>query len=213
MSVSEWIHERYGFARRVRVLSHRIAALLPEHASILDVGCGDGDIDVHIQRERPGVSIEGIDVLVRPNAKIPVSEYDGHEIPFPDDAFDGLLFVDVLHHCDDAAALLRDARRVARRFIVIKDHRLDGFLAGPTLRFMDDVGNARFGVRLPYNYWSHSRWHEVFGELDLRVAAWEQDLGIYPVPADWIFGRGLHFLARLELDGVETEAPPPPESA
>ena len=33
-----------------------------------------------------------------------------------------------------------------------------GFLAGPTLRFMDWIGNARHGVALPYNYWSAQEW-------------------------------------------------------
>jgi hypothetical protein len=107
-------------------------------------------------------------------------------------------------YCDDATELLREAQRVARRYVVIKDHRLDGLLAGPTLRFMDDVGNARHGVALPYNYWSHARWQQVFGELGLRVDSWEQQLGIYPWPASLLFGRGLHFIARLEVEAAST---------
>jgi len=206
MNLGEWLHEHYGFERRVRVLSEQISGLLPPKASVLDVGCGDGGIDQLILARRPDVTIEGIDVLVRPNAKIPVTEFDGLEIPFPDDSFDGVSFVDVLHHSDDAVALLREARRVARRFIVIKDHRLEGWLAGPTLRFMDDVGNARFGVRLPYNYWRHDEWLAAFAKLGLRVASWNQRLSIYPWPADWVFGRGLHYVARLEFDPSEVAA-------
>jgi hypothetical protein len=38
--------------------------------------------------------------------------------------------LDVLHHTDDANVLLREARRVTRRDVLIKDHRLNGFLAG-----------------------------------------------------------------------------------
>jgi hypothetical protein len=37
---------------------------------------------------------------------------------------------------------------------LIKDHTLNGFLAGLTLRFMDWVGNACYGIALPYHYWS-----------------------------------------------------------
>ena len=42
---------------------------------------------------------------------------------------------------------------MAARGIVLKDHTRNGLFSGSTLRFMDWVGNARHGVRLPYNYW------------------------------------------------------------
>jgi SAM-dependent methyltransferase len=193
----ERLHDAYGGARRARVLARRLGEQLPTCGRLLDVGCGDGEIDRLIGETRPELHIEGIDVLVRPDASVPVTAFDGLKIPHPDDSFDGVLFVDVLHHSDDASELLREARRVARRFILIKDHRLNGLLAGPTLRFMDDVGNARHGVALPYNYWSHERWHETFGSLGLEVESWKQRLDIYPWPASWLFGRGLHFIARL----------------
>jgi SAM-dependent methyltransferase len=204
VNLSERLHEAYGASRRVRALASRIDSLLPAGSRLLDVGCGDGEIDQSILTNRSDLEIEGIDVLVRPQASIPVTPFDGLKIPHPDDSFDVVLFVDVLHHCDDATELLREAQRVARRYVVIKDHRLDGLLAGPTLRFMDDVGNARHGVALPYNYWSHARWQQAFAELGLRVDSWEQQLGIYPWPASLLFGRGLHFLARLEVEAAST---------
>jgi hypothetical protein len=86
---------------------------------------------------------------------------------------------------------------VARRAVVLKDHTADGVLAGPTLRFMDRVGNARHGVSLPYTYWPRRRWLEAFDELGLAVEGWDKDLGLYPAPASWVFGRSLHFVARL----------------
>jgi hypothetical protein len=87
---------------------------------------------------------------------------------------------------------------VARKAVLIKDHNRDGFLAGPTLRFMDWVGNARHGVVLPYNYWPSSRWQQAFAELQLCSAENRVAIGLYPWPASWLFGRGLHFIARLE---------------
>ena len=207
MNIIERVHDTYGFGRRVRVLSSQLEALMPRGASILDVGCGDGTIDQLLQDRRPDLKLRGLDVLVRPDTKIPVDAFDGRVIPHPDDSFDCVVFVDVLHHSDDAAQLLREARRVARSFVIIKDHRLDGFLAGPTLRFMDDVGNKRHGVRLPYNYVSHREWTEIFAGVGLEVADWKQELGIYPWPLDLVFGRGLHFVARLAVSpssGVES---------
>ena len=65
--------------------------------------------------------ITGIDVLLRDHTHIPVVEFDGTTIPFPDRSFDTLVFVDVLHHTNDPVLLLREAARVARNTIVIKD--------------------------------------------------------------------------------------------
>lgn len=47
---------------------------------------------------------------------------------------------------------LKEAARVARHCIVIKDHTVTGVLARPTLRLMDLVGNAPHDVVLTYNY-------------------------------------------------------------
>ena len=147
------IHEHYVFHRRIRVLAQYIAELIPQNARLLDVGCGDGQIDLLLSRLRPDLGIEGIDVLVRPVTHIPVTAFDGQSIPFADRSFDVVMFIDVLHHTDNPSTLLAEARRVARQVVILKDHCRDGFLAGPTLRFMDWVGNARHGVVLPYIVW------------------------------------------------------------
>jgi hypothetical protein len=62
---------------------------------------------------------------------------------------------------------------------------------------MDRVGNGRHGVALPFNYWARRQWDGAFADLGWSVEAWSKDLGLYPRPFDWIFGRSLHFLARL----------------
>jgi SAM-dependent methyltransferase len=149
--------------------------------------------------QRPDLEISGIDVLVRSESRIPVTVFDGFQMPFSEKSFDAVMFVDVLHHTTDPMVLLSEAKRVAAKAIVIKDHRLNGLLAGLTLRFMDWVGNAPHGVVLPYNYWPHEKWHESFASMNLKVAVWKDHLGLYPRPADWLFGRSLHFISRLEL--------------
>jgi SAM-dependent methyltransferase len=136
--------------------------------------------------------------LVRPQTHISVREFDGRTIPHPHGSFDAVLFVDVLHHTEDPMVLLREAVRVTREAIVIKDHTLNGWLASPTLRFMDWVGNKRHGVSLPYNYWPREKWERAFGELGLRVRDWNSKVRLYPFPAGLVFGRSLHFVARID---------------
>jgi SAM-dependent methyltransferase len=192
------VHDSYVHHRRIRRLADLLSNLIPEGNSVLDVGCGDGLLARRIQAIRHDVRVSGIDVLVRDTTHIPVQHFDGRSFPENLGQADVVMFVDVLHHTDDPMVLLREAARVARRAILIKDHTRDGLLAGATLRVMDYVGNAHHRVILPYNYWPGRSWHEAFRELGLTVRAWEDDLKLYPRWADWVFGRKLHFIALLE---------------
>lgn len=191
------LHDRAIFGRRVRVLSQRLAAAIPEGGSVLDLGCGDGQVAVAIMALRPDLDIAGVDVLVRPKTHIPVTQYDGLTLPFADNSFDYITIVDVLHHTDDPAAVLREAVRVARKGVVIKDHLREGLLAGPTLRVMDWVGNRGHDVRLPYNYLTSRQWHAVFDAAGLLQTDIDEHLDLYPAPLSWVFDRGLHFVAKL----------------
>jgi len=66
-----------------------------------------------------------------------VETFDGKSIPYGDGSFDVVMFVDVIHHADQPMTLLREAARVARQAILIKDHLVEGTLAYLTLQLMD----------------------------------------------------------------------------
>ena len=198
MSALSRLHTTHVFARRVRVLANQLSSLIPNGATLLDVGCGDGSISEQISRLRPDLTITGIDVLLRERTQIPVTLYDGQTIPFADNSFDAVMFVDVLHHTEDHELLLREAKRVSRQAIILKDHTRDGLFAGQTLRLMDWIGNAAHGVSLPYNYLSEQQWRGSCESLELGITHWSGDVGLYPWPASIFFDRHLHFIARLK---------------
>lgn len=198
MGVTEFVHGGYVAGRRAQVLSSHLAGLLPKDSWVLDIGCGDGLIAQLTMQQRPDLSFQGIDILVRNRTKIPVEYFDGQSIPYGNDTFDAVMLIDVLHHAENPLGLIEEASRVSRNIILIKDHTLRGFLAGPILRFMDQIGNSRHGVALRYDYWPLQRWLKTFESLGVKVIAWNQRLGLYPWPARWVFERSLHFLARLE---------------
>ena len=191
------VHQRVVHSRRVRVLHGHLVPLLRESRSILDVGCGDGRISRCIAASLPDARVSGLDVQVREGARIDVEAFDGRTIPLEEDAVDTVLLIDVLHHTEAPAVLLAEARRVARRNIVIKDHTKAGWLAGPTLRFMDWVGNARHDVARPHTYLTRGQWDQLFETTGVVIEQWMPKLGLYGFPGDLLFGRGLHFLACL----------------
>ena len=194
------LHERLVFRRRVRILVEALEARIPRGATVLDVGCGNGLIALRLMEARPDIIVHGVDVLLRERPLIDVQIFDGETLPFEDNSFSCVLFVDVLHHTEDPERLLAEAVRVASRSVVIKDHLLDPPLAYATLAFMDWVGNTHQGVALPNNYWRHASWQRAFEQLGLRVEMWSTALSLYPWPASMLFGRGLHFVASLRFD-------------
>jgi SAM-dependent methyltransferase len=199
VSVFDGLHEKGVLPRRAKRLAELLAGLIPQDAAVLDVGSGDGLIDSLLLQRRPDLKIHGVEVSTREQTGFPVTYFDGKTLPFAGQSLDVVMFVDVLHHTEDPMVLLREAVRVARQAIVLKDHLLNGMLAGARLRFMDYVGNARHGVALPFNYWTAQQWTEAERVLGLTKAEEIRKLGLYPAPADWIFGAGLHFVTRYEF--------------
>ncbi|MFT5407580.1 MAG: SAM-dependent methyltransferase [Verrucomicrobiales bacterium] len=199
--VSLWrrLHQSHANQRRIETLAAHLDRLTPRNARLLDVGCGDGRVGDTLQRRRPDIRYEGTEVVVREGSAIPVRLFDGLHIPFGDDAFDGVVMIDVLHHATDPVALLREAIRVSCGHLIIKDHRLDGLFARATLRFMDHVGNEGHAMDMPYDYWPEAKTRAVWAELGLEVEEFTCDVNLYARPASLVFGRSLHYFARLAV--------------
>jgi SAM-dependent methyltransferase len=192
------VHGAAVFGRRVDVLASILASVVPGGGRVLDVGCGDGSIAAALMAERPDLTVDGVDVLVREDTKVPVTAFDGHTLPFDDAAYDVVTLVDVLHHTTDPAHSLAEAGRVAGRAVVVKDHVVDGLLARPTLRLMDWVGNRGHDVVLAYNYLDATQWRDVARRAELVEVRRLERLHLYPAPFTWLFDRHLHVVSVYE---------------
>lgn len=185
------------YNRRIWVLSRHLAKAIPSRGTVLDIGCGDGQLALALMRLRPDLTVEGVDVVPRAKTMIPVTQYDGTRLPFEDKSVDYVTIVDVLHHTNDPTVVLSEASRVARQGVVIKDHLREGFLARETLSFMDWFGNFGDGVPMPYNFLSRSEWQGAFFKSRLQSVDTNEKLNIYLPPARWLFDRRLHFVSYL----------------
>ena len=103
---------------------HAIAALVPQGAKVLDLGCGDGALLAHLQATRgcTGYGVEIDDAKVQACLKrgvnvLQLNLEDGLNM-FGDGSFDMVLQIDTLQHLRNAEVMLRETARVGRTAIV-----------------------------------------------------------------------------------------------
>src|SRR5215472_9688054 len=96
-----------------------------ENLSVLDVGCGDGQVLSQLAHHGFGPELVGLEVsetgagVARRQAEITrVVTFDGVQLPFPDSSFALVLAIHVLEHVPNPLALLQEMRRVARSLVV-----------------------------------------------------------------------------------------------
>jgi ubiquinone/menaquinone biosynthesis C-methylase UbiE len=197
------LQRAFIYERRLRRLAELLAQAIPKSYSVLDVGSGDGRLAWSLLERRSDLAIQGVDVMLRQSTQIPVRLFDGTTLPYSNSSFDAVMLIDVLHHTVDPLLLLREALRVCRNCLIVKDHLLEGLAAGMRLRILDYAGNADYGVALPYNYLSEKQWVEWETLLQVKVMSKTKKLDLYPWPVNLFFGSGLHFLALYGKSGAE----------
>lgn len=194
------LHYKFVFVRRIKVLYKELSAFINEDSKlILDIGSGDGSISKLIQDNNSAVHIYGLDVMARPSSLITVKSYDGKNIPYNDNIFDIAMFVDVLHHLAHIKELLLEAKRVSKKYILIKDHVYKSKFDFTTLKFMDDFGNKPYGVARVYNYLKEEEWQAIFNDVGLIVVKSKTKIPLYSFPFNLIFGRKLHYISLLQI--------------
>ncbi len=198
MKVLGKLHQALVHRRRVRITGQLLAERIPHGARVLDVGCGDGSIASQVAQLRPDISIQGVEVMARPDCKVPCQAFDGQHLLFPDRSFDVCMMVDVLHHTQDVTVLLKEASRVSGSYILLRDHLSENSLDHFTLKVLDWFGNRPHGVTLTYNYQSRAMWDRAFAQCKLSLERWSNEVSTYLPPLDWVAGRRLHFIALLK---------------
>lgn len=197
-----------SYARyREDAISTEIAALLfreLQEAAItpltgLDIGSGNGSMTRRIEKEtNGGARIQGIDLCSHQYSAVAgASTYDGTCLPYDDRSFDFVLLIDVLHHAADPRTLLIESSRVARRFVIVKDHTYQHWHEYMVLSFMDFVGNLGYGNNHLGSYRKENEWQELFQTCGLVEEKMKRELLIYPFPLSSVIRPHLNFVTLL----------------
>lgn len=191
------MHREAIHRRRVRQIVQPLGRWLPRDVTLLDVGSGDARVAAELRRFRPDLQITCIDPLLRADAVLPVQAFDGERIPYEDASFDFAMLIDVIHHLPDPERMFAEIRRIARRGMVVKDHRAESSWDHALLSAMDWVGNVSHGVARVYRYWNLAEWQAAGDRLGGTWLHWEGALGLYPAPLGWLCDRHLQFSGLL----------------
>jgi predicted SAM-dependent methyltransferase len=119
----------------------------------LDVGCANGDSTAIMKRNNPSLDLTGLELTdwgyqeaVKNHPELRFVQGDAEELPFPDQSYDTVVLDHIIEHFSDPVALILEAKRVARKRVIIgipimhlndPDHKIAWRL--------DDFRNLLFG--------------------------------------------------------------------
>lgn len=135
---------------------------------VLDIGLGNGYVAKQI-RDHFKVYMEGVDIIDYNETGIKNTMYDGLNLPFKDKSFDCSIILQTLHHCTDQIQVLKEAKRVSRKRIIIMEDVYNNKFEKLMTFLHDYISNKRKGVDCPYYFHNKAEWNAIFKKLGLKI--------------------------------------------
>ena len=92
---------------------------IQKDSRLLDVGCGNGFFSLPFGRICRTVGVDFSEKMLSQNPLPDKCQMDAAHLSFQDFAFDITFCHALLHHVEDPAAVLREMKRVSRRYVVV----------------------------------------------------------------------------------------------
>jgi SAM-dependent methyltransferase len=197
-ALADFLHRSAGDLRDDRVVTG-VASLASPATSMLDIGCSDGRVAARVAAMLGIADVRGADVQLQPDPAIPVTEYDGHSLPFDAATFDLVTIVDVLHHADDPTAVMGEALRVLTPggCVVIKDHLRLGAWSNWVLYAMDTASNFGVHTRAGGRYLTVAEWVDVVSRAGGRIDTMVWPFQVHNLPWRAVARNEYHLLLRV----------------
>lgn len=155
---------------RARRIARSVGGLLSADETVLDFGTGDGLVARAIVAES-GCRLTGLDTISYGDIGLPFLAYDGGDLPLPDDSFDTVLALFVLHHANDPDRAIAECSRVARRRLLVVEEVYESKLEEIFTKAEDWVANRLLSwrVNIPLNFRPAQAWRESLTRARLRL--------------------------------------------
>ncbi len=100
-----------------------VLSLLPKVFSVLDVGCGKGDLMIELKArgiKSEGVDVSGVSLKVASSKGLKVKKADlDLGLPYKSSSFDCVICNQVLMHIIEPESLVKEMSRVSRKYVLI----------------------------------------------------------------------------------------------
>mgnify|MGYP001132767313 CR=1 FL=1 len=149
-------------------IAREILPFIKRRGKVLDLGCGSGFLGKEVEI-LSNSKVLGLDVDNFLLTDLEFLIFDGKRIPFPDNTFDVVLIVFVLHHTSDPIYLLREARRVGKKIIVLED-LIEGKISYFRCKLHLFFWELFYGQKLrKFNFFSEKEWETIFHKCGLSI--------------------------------------------
>ena len=104
---------------RARNIVKELIPFISKEEKILDIGCGSGWISYYLKKEGFNIVLCDTTCCIGYDDTV-VHIINNDQIPFKKNEFDVALLVSVLHHAQNPQKVISEAKRVAKRVIVLE---------------------------------------------------------------------------------------------
>ncbi|MDD4333695.1 MAG: class I SAM-dependent methyltransferase [Candidatus Pacebacteria bacterium] len=140
------------------------------NANVLDLGCGSGILAKKIEKKFKA-NIQGVDVVDMRVNDVSLKIYNGSDLSFiSDNEFDTVLISYVLHHTENPESILKQAKRITKKNIIIFEDMNEGLLGKIYCYFHGRLFDFFFLRKsIPAKFFNEKEWKEIFNELGLKI--------------------------------------------